>query len=785
MVAWLLMACLRAQTPYEFVAWASRPSKVTHGQDARATETPLPQAEGKETIEILHTGDFHWHANGALQAERIEARWREYLLYGARAEGSTRAGSYLFSGGVRLHGGGVFAQGEWLLLNVRQRHWELTRGSARLEPSFLNNRLLDSLYLRGERLQGVEQTVGGKQLQATTCNLDHPHYLWHAERMDAISGKRAILRNVRFEVLGRTLFSLPYVVVPLRETGESSPLPEAGFSEEEGLYLKYAIAYLLAQEAVGSLRFDLMQRKGLGINLQQLYSRGTLNLYFLRDQTLRTNSLTGRWQHQQSLGKLQTTWSADYRRNSYLLFADSEARELRTDWLLPAPDGQTRLSFSESRNRTGAFEGINRALSLSETRTRGRWRWNLSGDYLENASFSNGTSQGGIRQWNTRASIGYELSGANLQMEYQRLMPVGSAPAFFGGLERLPELSLSAPAKWWGAPWLDANLRLSVGRFAEGGTTRLSRERLGFEIQGRYSRAISPVNRMVNGRDAQATLGTGETPKPQNRSTGVPPVNRMTQKQDTQATSFTWLYSFRQTFYSDNTAQYLLQSSLEQRIALNARFSFALRWNYLRPYGYSPLGMDRAGNYNLLNADLRLELGGGWSLSALSGYDLLARENGREAWSPLNLNLEYQSAQWLRWRTQSVFDPNRGRFTSLLTDLFWQFGASRLALSARYDPQRHRWGNLYARLDALKWGRVRLSSILQYNGYLNRFEGRHFLLTYDLHCAELEIRYIDNPFGFRQDRSLLVFLRLKALPSLSRFGYGQFGQPLGGIGSDF
>lgn len=719
-----------------------------------------PPANGKEAIDILRVNTLTWQVDGSLQAEQIEARWRDYLLYGAHAEGSTRTGNYLFSGGVRLEGNGILARGAQLLLNARQRHWELVNGSARLEPSFLNNRLLDNLYLHGMQIAGDQNTLQGKHLQATTCDLAHPHYRWDAERIEAIAGKRAILRHVRFEVLGRTLFTLPYVVVPLRETGESAPLPEAGFSEEEGLYLKYALAYLLAREAVGSLRWDLMQRKGLGINLQQFYPGGTLNLYFLRDQTLRTNSLTGRWQHQQALGKLQTTWSAEYRRNSYLLFADSEARELRTDWLLPVPGGQTRLSFSENRNRTGAFEGVNRALSLSDTRTMGRWRWHLSGDYLENASISEGVSLGGLRQWNTRASINYDLSGANLQLEYQRLMPVGSAPAFFGGLERLPELSLTAPARWWGLRGLDANLRLSLGRFAEGGMTRLTRERLGFEWQG----SLSPSRRL----DSSPMLDQTDQPsyRPQ------PP------------TGITWLYSFRQTFYSDNTAQYLLQSSLEGRAALNTRSSLALRWNYLRPYGYSPLGMDRAGNYNLLSADMRLWLGGGWSVSALSTYDLLAREQGREAWSPLNLQLEYQPARWLRWRTQSTYDLHRGRFTSLLTDLFWQFGDSRLALSARYDPQRHRWGSVYARLDTLKWGRVRLSSILQYNGYLNRFEGRHLSLTYDLHCAELEVRFIDNPFGFRRDRSLLVFLRLKALPSISRFGYGQLGQPLGGIGSD-
>jgi LPS-assembly protein len=719
------------------------------------TPTERERAQGqKEAIEILRVESLTWQADGSLQAEHIEARWREYLLYGTHAQGNTRAGDYLFTGGVRLQGNGIFAQGEGLLLNARQRYWELERGTARLEPTFLNNRLLESLYLRGGQLQGEDNRVQGERVEATTCNLEHPHYRWDAERMEAIGGKRAVLRNVRLEVLGRTLFTLPYVVVPLRETGESSPLPEAGFSEEEGLYLKYAIAYLLAREAFGSVRFDLMQKKGLGVNLQQLYSRGSLNLYFLRDQTLRTDSLTGRWQHQQALGRVQTSWSADYRRNSYWLFADSEARALRTEWLLPSAGGQTRLSASESRNRTGAFEGVNRAVNLSETRTWGRLRWNLSGDYLENASFSNGTSLGGIRQWNTRALLSYDLSGANLQLEYQRLLPVGGAPAFFGGLERLPELSLAAPARWWGVPWLDANLRVSWARFVEGGTTRIERDRLGFELQGRLSSTERPSFLVPTAASRQSQTG------------------------------ITWLYGFRQTFYSDNTAQYLLQSSLEGRMAMGTRSSFALRWNYLRPYGYSPLNLDRAGNYNLLSADLRLGVGGGWSLSALSSYDLLAREQGREAWSPLNLNLEYSPAIWLRWRTQGIYNPNRGRFTSVLTDLFWQFGDSRLVLSARYDPQRARWGSLYGRLDALKWGRTRLSSIVQYNGYLNRFEGHHLLLTYDLHCAELELRFIDNPLGFRRDRGLLIFLRLKALPSLSRFGYGQFGQPLGGLGAD-
>jgi hypothetical protein len=531
------------------------------------------------------------------------------------------------------------------------------------------------------------------------------------------------------------------VVVPLRE-GDVSQLPDAGYTEEEGFYLRYAIAYLLAQGALGSARFDLMQKRGLGVNLQQNYARGDLNLYLLRDLRQRADSLTGRWQHGQNFGALQTRWNAEYRRNSYLLFGNNTAWNLRTDWTLPSPTGQTALSLAESRNRTGAFENIARTLTLQDTRRLGRLQSSLSGEYLEFENLFSG-SRTGNRQWNLRANLRYGLErDATLQLDFERFVPVGES-GIFGGLERLPELSVSTAGRALGLP--DSQLRISVGRFAEGFQTRITRERYAFEWQGR----------------------TGARPT---RETDLRPA-------------LLWNYRFRQTFYSDDTAQYLLQSALEGRLPLGARSNFSLRWNYLRPYGYSPLGLDRTGVYNLLSGELRLSFGD-WRLGAQSSYDLLASDRGRDPWSLLNLNLEYQPAEWLRWRTQASYDPNRARWRSLQTDLQWRFGDSRLALAARYDPQRARWGSVFVRVDALKWGRSRLSFLTQYNGYLNRFESRQALWVYDLHCAELEVRYIDNPFGFRRDTGLQVFLRLKALPSVSRFGFGQLGQPVGVIGSE-
>jgi len=683
-------------------------------------------------------------ASDTVQGESITARWREYLLEGTRLEGYPRKAEYRFFDGVRLRSANLLADGNELTLYTRERRWTLLNGSAELKPAFTENRLLQSLYLHGARLEGTENRVHAESCTATTCDLDHPHFHWSARTVDAIAGERALLRDVRLRILGRTVLSVPYVAVPLRD-GDPSTLPDAGFTEEEGFYLRYAIAYLLAQGALGSTRFDLMQKRGLGVNLQQNYARGDLNLYLLRDLRQRSNSLTGRWQHGQNLGAVQTRWNAEYRRNSYLLFSDNTAWNLRTDWSLPTPTGQARLSLAESRNRTGAFENRNRALSLQDMRTLGRLQTNLSGDYLE---FENrfSSTRTGNRQWNLRANLRYTLEREmNLQLDFERFLPIGETTVF-GGLERLPELSLVASAQSLGLPLPDSQLSVSVGRFAEGFQTRIARERYAFEWQGRSgNRARTPDTRPI-------TL---------------------------------WNYRFRQTFYSDDTAQYLLQSTLEQHLPLGGQSSLNLRWNYLRPYGYSPLGLDRAGNYNLLSGELRWLVGGGWSLAAQTSYDLRATDTPRDPWSLLNINLEYQPAEWLRWRTQLSYDPNREQWRSVQTDLQWRFGDSRLALAARYDPERARWGSVFLRVDALKWGRSRLSFLTQYNGYLNRFESRQALWVYDLHCAELDIRYVDTPFGFRRDTGLQVFLRLKALPAFSRYGYGQLGQPVGTLGTDF
>lgn len=743
-----------------------------------------PPGQSRSQLEILSHQGFKWNADGTLLADgAIQARWQNYLLNAGRAEGSTETGQFLFSKRASLEGEGVFAQGERIWIDSRERSWWLENGFTRLSPEFLQGNILTDLYAKGNRLDGRPELISGQQCRLTTCELDHPHFEWSSSTFEAIPEKRAVLRHVKLRVLDHTLFTLPYLIVPLNRTYQRSQLPEVGRSEDEGFYLKYALGYVLTQSAFGNAKLDLMEKKGLGIGADQQYPGGNLTLYFLRDRSLNANNLTGRFNHTQPIGALQTNWNLDYRSNSYLVLPDNTAWNLSTDWTLPSKAGRTRLAARQGLSKTGAFESKSYGLSIQDNRTLGKLRWNMTGDYLDTKTLNAGSSVSGRREWIIRTSfnhpvsgLGHSLKNLNAQLDFNRNVPVGSASVFFGGLERVPELSLTGKLETGSS--FDPNFRLSLGRFSELGFQRRTRaERYAFELNGQIS--MRGQEEGARGEQEESTE-MFETPvMPELLAPGP------TSSPFSSPVLLNWQYGFRQAFYSDDTAQYLLRSDAEARLQWGMRSSFSLRWNYLRPYGYSPLLYDRSGFYNQLSADLRWYIAHGWSIAAQSGYDLQALKLQHGPWQALWLNLLYEQPEVLRWRMNLVYDPHESKFTSLLTDLLWQFGDSRLALTARYDPRRARWGSVNARLDALKWGKMRFSTIVQYNGYLNRFEGRHFLLTYDLHCAELEMRYIDNPFGFRRDRELMVYIRLKAFPPFSRFGYGQSGELLGGGGESF
>ena len=77
-----------------------------------------------------------------------------------------------------------------------------------------------------------------------------------------------------------------------------------------------------------------------------------------------------------------------------------------------------------------------------------------------------------------------------------------------------------------------------------------------------------------------------------------------------------------------------------------------------------------------------------------------------------------------------------------------------------------------------KMGRTTLSTLLQFDGYTQRFDTQQYQVVYDLHCAEAVFSLLSQNTGFRPGNQFQFFIRLKAIPFDGNFGLGTRGQPV-------
>ncbi|MEQ1934977.1 MAG: hypothetical protein ABL962_14050 [Fimbriimonadaceae bacterium] len=244
--------------------------------------------------------------------------------------------------------------------------------------------------------------------------------------------------------------------------------------------------------------------------------------------------------------------------------------------------------------------------------------------------------------------------------------------------------------------------------------------------------------------------------------------------------------SYKQGIYSDDTAQYSTGFNGSLRYNLGTKTSANFRYNFLEPHGSTPFDFDRTGRYNLATMDLSVEPLRNFLIGAQSGYDFRLEQEQQTAWQSLGVRSEWTPAKWFSLRSLSTYDTFNKAWSNVRLDLAYNPGGTRVGIGARYDGFRHTWGNVNLFVDGFKMGRLKVSSLLAYNGYLKQFEARHFAFTYDLHCAEAILQVIDNPIGFRPGTQISFFIRLKAFPFDSPFGLGRSGQSYGtGTGYGF
>ena len=693
---------------------------------------------------------------GRILARNVRITVGEYTVTGGRAEGDLDSEVVLTEGPTLTYRGQVLT-GDEIRFSPHTRAFRIRNLHTALTPDFLNDRLLSPLYLGGGDIQGTRRgPMIGEDLDVTTCSRPIPHYSFQARELSVEPGKRIVLRRALFTLWKHRLVTLPTLIIPLdrRIHRRAGYTPQFGRTAEEGFFMKSALNYLMADRIPGLIRLDLMEKKGIGTGVEQDWNlarvAGALAFYAIPTGGVNRN-VSGRLNNRLNLGAGQAlTLSGDFQRNSYLSLPETTNFTSRLGYARNTPGFSTSLNINEMGTDSANYS--TRSLTANLSQTARLWRSlnaSLNTDFSEfQSSFGSGSIQR-TDQLTTRFLLEDTHPNYSLQLVTSGNVAIGrgAAQSFFGGVERLPELSLTNYRFTHGfLSRIPATFQLSVGRFVEGtglvsGPSNISTERAvaGFDISGMRQRL---------GSSADLNLSGG----------------------------------FQQYFYGDGAAQYVIKNTATLTMRFWRKSGLRFVYNYQRPEGGSPFRFDQQGEFHTLTADA------GWlddrrlQISARVGYDFAQSGfpgSPAQSWQSLSLNLLARPVDWARIQQLVSFDPNRGKMIALTNDLRLR-GRSDFSLDmvSRYDPQRSRLGAVNAQFNVPIGNVWRVLGIVQFNGYLNRFESRSFQLIRDFHCLEASLTYIENPYGFRSDRQILFQLRIKAIPLFQGFGVGQFGQAL-------
>jgi LPS-assembly protein len=712
-------------------------------------ESPPDNTAKEPDLQIVRSGtesrirgDFVTIRGGA------EIIYRGYRIFADSIDGNLRNETFDLQGNVTVLGDRDVIRGDRVVLDTRNEVFTAYDTSSQVSPQTTGGPLLDLLYVRSQRSSGTPSRSFYHDANCTTCSYhDEPHYELEAADVDLRPGKRAILRKTRIRIFGKTVISLPYLVIPLEEY-RYKYLPEVGQSDDEGWYIKNRYGIPLQGDDLVVARLDYMSKLGTGYGGDWSYRNrqlnGSLGAYAISGE-INTLAITNR--HRQDIGWANFTLENDFQRSNYLLAPGATIVNNRAGLNIPQGRSNTRLTYARNANESTFQSSVYEAVSLSDQREFGRGlRTTTDVNWTTTTSEFSSTSD--VReQVDVRFRGQQETARGTAAIDYQRSIPVGEAAQFVGGNDRTPVISFSTDAtrvlgqqRGRKVPF---NLEVSWGEFFDALTSdRIGRSYVDFSFRS-AERVGSRLNVTTNG-------------------------------------------AFRQGVYSDDTAQYTLGLNNQTSYNLGRDTAINFRYSYSRPYGFAPLLIDRAGETNIATLDASVRPIRSFLIGAQTGYDLLRLKESNAAWQQVGIRTEYTPTQSVLFRTLSTYDTFSEQWSNIRMDLTYRPGATSISIGARYDGFRKQWGTVNAFVDGLKIGRSKLSAILNYNGYTKELDAQQYSFTYDLHCAEAVLTWVESRSGFRPGREIQFFLRLKAFPFDSIFGTTRRGAPLGlGTGRDF
>jgi len=695
-----------------------------------APQFPGEPAEGKVIIEAkevrIEEGVLHGRGNVVIRSTQYTLRAEEAELDAAREWARLR-------GAVTLQGKYITTMGRSVRANLKTGEWHLEEGvSAVIEPEyFVAEQVTDRLYLGASEAespseQGPITLTGGR---VTSCNLEKPHYLISARRVEIRSGKKVIAERPGFYLLGKRVLELPFRLVMSLDERKNRYLPLVGQNEVEGFYAKFAFAYLLGALGDGAIRLNLTQKRGVALGfdhtLDSKSQQGTIGLMFEPSE----GSLTSRISHRY---RISEAWTSDltgsYESNTGYF---GNTTNLASSLLLSrrTSGGQMQIGYQQSRYGGGLWSSRRSTQTFSQ-----RQRWGKDGDWylqgtLEDFSYGSGAPRqrnlDARLQMNRRArAMDFSLLAGKL---FELDLPAGQQRRY--ALNRLPALSIRSDSRRLGNYRLLGRVpfeaELTLGEFEQQPDDfSVFRSGLDLRLGG---------NRQQWGKRIQARVGG----------------------------------RFLQAFYSDGSAQYILAGDLDLEHDLGNDWQARFRYNHQERQGFAPISIDYGGKADDFYLQLVQARTDRSRIEVSTGYDLVG-----SFWQDLWLRAEYMPSRRTKLSLQTGYSIEQASLRPLA--LIWTTVRKPdffMTLATEYDPSG---GGLTRATTEIDWRLSRLwrvALVSGYSGYSKSLDTLDIQVQRDLHC------FIGTLTYSKALDQIMFGLGIKAFPAPEQIiGIGRGGQ---------
>ena len=688
----------------------------------------------------------------AIAKGAVKFTYRDFTVTGDQGVIDYNVNRATLAGNLQVSAQGQTFQGQSLTFDLDTGRWLLSSVAKTFPPElFPPGTVLEPLYIRDGRVLGQGDTGIGENFKFTSCDRDH--YYLKSNRIEFYrdqSGqpKRLVLRKNALYVLGKKVLPLPVYVIALVAGAGSRRSPvnaTVGQNAVDGFFVRSFYDISATNNYTNSVLVDALQKRGLGLGLQQLDAAGgVLYAYALSSKTggretnfrvlknkklsdiisintrlesTSNNSLTGPGVAAQNGDFTIARNGAKAQTNAILRFNSSD--------------------YSGGNNRSGSF-------SLDHRQDFGRgFRLTASGQLNQSKNSFGATGTAPTTNDAATGDLNVELAktAANFDLFLRTELHPDIVNNRVNQLERLPELLFQTDSKRLPLPlisgFLPGNFTLGLGQFNE------PRAVTGADGQTDFAglkKERADLFYNFNDRSVRL-LGQG-------RSTSV----------------FRAGGNFDQAFYSDNFSRYNYGYNFN---LINTLGNLQLQANYFntRTFGATPFQFDfftpsENIDYTLsytTGPKIRLNLSGGSDLYNHYQRDLIF--NAQFAPS----DNFYGSLGTSYALENSNFGEIYGNFN--LARNRRKFGGGTLAFGFRYDPNGRGLTRANASADVNLGAKTRVQGLTTYNGFSSKFEFTQIRVIQDLHCFNLYVNY-DN-----QRNQIRVDLALKAFPFAdTRFG---------------